>query len=81
MGILGAALVIGNKLNVAFRRETLARFDSPVWPPLIAPWRSHSRRHVLRLWQVFKPCDVSEPRILVHAVSLGEVNASARTRT
>lgn len=45
---------------------------------LIAPWRSHSRRHVLRLWQVFKPRDVSEPRILVHAVSLGEVNASAR---
>ncbi|MEL7066984.1 MAG: glycosyltransferase N-terminal domain-containing protein, partial [Planctomycetota bacterium] len=45
---------------------------------LIAPWRSRSRRHFLRIWQVFTPCDDSEPRILVHAVSLGEVNASAR---
>ena len=45
---------------------------------LVAPWRSRSRRHLQRLWPSLQPCQASGPRIVVHAVSLGEVNASAK---
>ena len=45
---------------------------------LVAPWRSRSRRHLRRLWRPLPPLRGSGSRVVVHAVSLGEVNASAK---
>ena len=45
---------------------------------LVAPWRSRSRRHLRRLRQSLERLGAEGPRVVVHAVSLGEVNAAAR---
>ena len=45
---------------------------------MVAPWRSRTRRHLRRLRQRFSLSKHSGPRVVVHAVSLGEVNAAAR---
>ena len=45
---------------------------------LIGPWRSRTRRHVRRLRQTFRSPSQPGFRVVVHAVSLGEVNAAAR---
>ena len=44
----------------------------------IAPWRSRTRRHIQRLWHRYETPASPGPRVVVHAVSLGEVNAAGR---
>ena len=45
---------------------------------LVAPWRPRTRRHLSRLAQSIHLKSKSGPRVVVHAVSLGEVNAAAQ---